>query len=365
MIITVTKENLKKGLAVVSRVVGVGNPLQILNNILFKTDEGRLKLSSTNLEIGINTWVGGKIEEEGSLTVPARLITDYINNLPTDKVVLKSKDNSLFIDSQNYQTTIKGLPSEDFPLIPQITNTSSVKIDSEELKGVFAETIWAASQNETQPEISGVFISFEGNKLKVAATDRYRLAERQAVLKSNNVGQKDVIVPIRTVNELYKTLTLGKGELEIMFSETQVLFRHNETEIISRLIDGNYPDYKQIVPKDFKTEVLVEREELLHAIKATSFFASESNNIQIKANVEEGLVITASSTTSGENTTKVKAKTTGAENAAVFNYKYLMDCLGSLKEKSVMFKMINDNSPAMVVPDGRSNYLYIVMPIKL
>lgn len=360
-----TKENLKKGLSVVSRVVGTGNPLQVLNNILIKTDQGRVKLSSTNLEIGVNTWVGGKIEEEGALTVPARLINEYINNLPTDKVTLESQDNTtLKIESDNYHTSIKGLPQEDFPLIPQVTEEPFAKIDSVELRNSLAETVWASAANETQPEISGIFMAFEGDKLRVAATDRYRLAERSAQLLEPVSGSKEVIIPIRTVGELYKILSLGKGQVEIYFSESQVLFKFDETELISRLIDGQYPDYRQIIPKEFKTEVLVAREELIHALRAAALFVPDSNNINLEVK-PEGLVITAASMNSGENTTQVKAKVTGLDNAAVFNFRYLLDCLNNLSEANVNLKMINDSSPAAVVPEARDNYTYIVMPIKL
>lgn len=359
-----TKENLKKGLFVVSRIVGSGNPLQVLNNILIKTDQGRIKLSSTNLEIGVNTWLNGKVEEEGALTVPARIINEYINNLPTDKVTLQNKDTTLEIESENYQTTLKGLPSEDFPLIPQVEDDAFAKIDSQELKDVLSETVWAAALNETQPEISGIFMAFEDDKLRVAATDRYRLAERTAVLKEPARGNKEVIIPARTVSELYKVLTVGQGDVEIYFSESQVLFKFDNTELISRLIDGQYPDYKQIIPKDFKSEAEMEREEFLHALKAASLFAPDSNNVTVQINTD-GVTVTASSVAAGENTTKIKANVTGGENTAVFNYRYLLDCLNNLTEPLVRFKMINDASPASLVPVKRDNYTYIVMPIKL
>ncbi|MBI4363546.1 MAG: DNA polymerase III subunit beta, partial [Candidatus Doudnabacteria bacterium] len=358
------KDNLKKGLFAVSRVVGVGNPLQVLNNILVKTDQGRIRLSSTNLEIGVNTWVGGKIEEEGALTVPAKLINEYINNLPTEKVQLTVKDTTLNLISENYKTNIKGLSSEDFPLIPQITDEAFAKIDGAELRDVLSETIWAAAANETQPEISGIFMAFDADKLRVAATDRYRLAERIAQLKEPVRGARDVIVPFRTISELYKILSVSAGVVEVYFSETQVLFKIDETELISRLIDGQYPDYQQIIPKSFKTEATVPREELIHAIKATSLFASESNNVQLEVSEGNGVKVTASSAAAGENETVVKAKVVGSANSAMFNFRYLLDCLNNLREANVVVKMINDSSPAMIVPEGRTNYSYIVMPIK-
>lgn len=360
-----TKENLKKGLFAVSRVVGVGNPLQVLNNILFKTDQGRIKLSSTNLEIGVNTWVGGKIEEEGALTVPARLINEYINNLPTEKVVLTStKDHNLVLVSDNYKTSIRGLSSDDFPLIPQITEEVYAKIDAEELRNALSETIWAAAQNETQPEISGIYLSFDQANLRLAATDRYRLAERTVVLKEAIKQPRDVIVPARSVGEFYKILSTGSGDVEVYFSETQVLFRLDQTELISRLIDGQYPDYQQIVPKEFKTEAVLNREELIHALKATSLFASESNNVQLEVSEASGVKIFASSAAAGENETMVSAKVSGNSNNGVFNFRYFLDCLNNLKEPNVVLKMINDSSPAQIVPEGRTNYFYIVMPIK-
>lgn len=360
-----TKENLRKGLFVVSRVVGGGNPLQVLNNILLKTDQGRIKLSSTNLEIGVNTWVGGKIEEDGALTVPAKLINEYINNLPSEKVTLESRDNTtLSLESENYHTNIKGLSHEDFPLIPQVTDEPFAKIDATELRSAFAETIWASAANETQPEISGIFMGFEQDSVRIAATDRYRLAERTAKLLEPARGIKEVIIPSRTVSEVYKILSISKGGVEIYFSESQVLFKLDETELISRLIDGSYPDYRQIIPKNFKTETVMGREDLIHGLKAASLFAPDSNNVTVEIK-KQGVTVTASSMAAGENTTQIEAKVTGDDNVAVFNYRYLLDCLNNLSEASVNLKMINDVSPAAVVPVGRDNYVYIVMPIKL
>ncbi|MBX4205018.1 MAG: DNA polymerase III subunit beta [Candidatus Doudnabacteria bacterium] len=360
-----TKENLRKGLFVVSRVVGVGNPLQVLNNILVKTDQGRIKLSSTNLEIGVNTWVGGKIEEEGSLTVPARLINEYINNLPTEKVTLTSKDTTLNVEADNYHTNIKGLSSEDFPLIPQVADEPFAKIDSQEFRDALSETTWAAAINETQPEISGIYMAFEADKLRIAATDRYRLAERTAQLLEPATSAKEVIIPSRTINELNKILGTGKGEVGIYFSESQVLFKFDETEIISRLIDGAYPDYRAIIPKEFKTQATVPREDLIHALKATALFAPDTNNIHLEVSEDGVIKVSASSAAAGENEALVKGKVSGIANNAIFNFRYLLDCLNNLTEANVVLKMISDASPAMLVPEKRDNYLYIVMPIKV
>ena len=207
-------------------------------------------------------------------------------------------------------------------------------------------------------------MGFEGDSVRIAATDRYRLAERTAKLLQPAKATKEVIIPARTVSEVYRILNISQGEVEIYFSESQVLFKFDETELISRLIDGSYPDYRQIIPKGFKTESTVAREAFIHAIKAAALFAPDSNNVTVEVK-QTGIVVAASSMSSGENTTQVEAKVTGDENSAVFNYRYLLDCLNNLSEAEVNFKMINDASPTAIVPTGRDNYTYIVMPIKL
>src|SRR6185503_4129268 len=238
------------------------------------------------------------------------------------------------------------------------TEDPFAKIDSIELKNAFAETIWASAANETQPEISGIFMAFEQDQVRIAATDRYRLAERTAKLLEPARGTKEVIIPARTVSEVYKILSISRGQIEIYFSDSQVLFKFDETELISRLIDGSYPDYRQIIPKEFKTTAVVAREPFIHAIKAAALFAPDSNNVTIEVK-PTGITVAASSMASGENTTQVEAKVTGDDNAAVFNYRYLLDCLNNLSEPEINFKMINDASPTGIVPVGRDNYTYI------
>jgi DNA polymerase-3 subunit beta len=257
------------------------------------------------------------------------------------------------------------LSAEDFPLIPQVADEPFAKIDSQEFRDALSETIWAAAVNETQPEISGIYMAFESDKLRIAATDRYRLAERTCQLLEPASGGKEVIIPARTINELNKILGTSKGEVAIYFSESQVLFKFDETEIISRLIDGAYPDYRAIIPKEFKTQAVIPREDLIHALKATALFAPDTNNIQLEVTPETGVKVSASSAAAGENEARVNAKVSGAANNAIFNFRYLLDCLNNLTEANIVLKMISDATPAMVAPEKRDNYLYIVMPIKI
>lgn len=364
MKIVCTKKNLNQGLTTTSRAIGSGNTLPVLNNILVKTEGGRLKLSSTNLEIAINTWVGGKIEEEGELTVPARLINDYVNNLPTEKITISSKDQTLYLEAEKAKTHIKGLAPEEFPLIPHLGEQVFTEVDAPTLKDAISEVVFASSYSETQPEISGVLFNFDEETLTLAATDRYRLAEARLPLKKGLSAARQVIIPARAVNEL--TRVLGGGMVEIYLAEGQIMFKGEDVELISRLIEGQYPDYKQIIPKNFITEAEVDRTAFIQSLKAASLFASDNNNVELELNPQnKQLVIRSQSAQTGDSEIGLDATSSGQKNTVVFNFRYLLECLNNLADERVVLKVIDATSPAAVAPAKREDYLYIVMPIKI
>lgn len=364
MKVTCIKKNLSSALNISSRIIGSGGSLPILNNILFKTDVGRLKISSTNLEMAINTWVVGRVEEEGELTVPAKLINDYVNNLVAEKLNISTENQTLFIETDQAQTHIKGLPAEEFPLIPQITEGVYTKLDAQELKRGIEEVVFAATFSETQPEISGVLFSFGGRTLTLAATDRYRLAERVVGLADEVSSPRQVIIPARAVNEIGRVIS--SGQVEVYLSETQICLKTLETELISRLIEGKYPDYKQIIPKDFLTEAEVDKEAFVQSLKAVSLFASENNNIEFHLTPPaKQIVIKSQSAQVGDSEIRLETNLTGQKNSIIFNFRYLLDCLNHLGDEKITLKVIDSNSPAAISPIGRDNYLYIVMPIKI
>ncbi|OGE84369.1 MAG: DNA polymerase III subunit beta [Candidatus Doudnabacteria bacterium RIFCSPHIGHO2_01_FULL_49_9] len=359
-----TKKNLNTGLIITSRIIGSGNSLPILNNILFKTEEGRLRLSGTNLEMAINTWVGGKIEEEGEITVPARLVNDYVNNIIAEKITINSKNQTLSLEAEKAQTHIKGLPSEEFPLIPKIKEGIFTKIDGKELSKTIKEVGFASSFSETQPEISGILFVFEGDTLTLAATDRYRLTEGKVKLITPISSQKQIIVPSRAVIEAARIM--GSGVVEIFLGEGQICFRSPEVELVSRLIEGQYPDYKQIIPKSFTTEAEINREQFSQSLKAASLFSSENNNIELELNPQTRQVIIKTQTAQvGDSEIKLDAVISGEKNSIIFNYRYLLECLTNISDEKVVLKIISSASPAAIVPLGRDNYTYIVMPIKI
>ncbi len=367
MKVVCTKKNLVRALGTTSRIIGSGSTLPILNNILMKTDQGRLKLSSTNLELAINTWVGGKIEEEGEITIPAKLINDYVNNIPAEKVSLSStpKTQTLYLEAEKTQTHIKGLGAEEFPLIPQITEQPYAKLNGPDLRGAVEEVGFAASYSETQPEISGILFAFGGKELTLTATDRYRLAERKLNLLEEVEGSRQIIIPARAVNEVSRIVY--EGIIEVQLTENQICFKTDEWELTSRLIEGQYPDYKQIVPTNFLTEAEVLRLELVQSLKGASLFATDSNNVEVELNPQgRQLVLKSQSAQIGDSEIRLDAAAfSGQKNQIIFNYRYLLECLNNLPDEKVILKVINSASPAALTPQGRENYFYIVMPIKI
>ncbi len=368
MKIICTQENLKKGLGVASRISTGSSTLPILNNILIKTNEGTLKLSSTNLEIGINTVIRCKVEEEGGISVPAKTLTDLINNLPSGGTInLAIDDNSqLLIQTENHKTKIKGLGLDEFPLIPQIEENNVIEIPTKKLKQAISQVVFAAAYNETQPEVSGILFSIQEGTLKLVATDRYRLAEKAVQIQNQGDISKNIIIPSRAVQELNKILSMTDCETTKLFvSQNQVMLKIDNTEIISRLIDGQYPDYKQIIPQSFNTQIKVKVSDLAAAMKTTGIFTHIGNNVTLEYKEPNILKISSSSGELGESNMNIQCEVSGQEGKMIFNHKYILDCLSAIGTERVVLKIINDNSPAVLQSEEQPEYLYLVMPIKV
>ncbi|GAC1571668.1 MAG: DNA polymerase III subunit beta [Candidatus Doudnabacteria bacterium] len=364
MKVVCTQENLKRGLGITSRISNGSTTLPVLNNVLIKTEQGGLKLSTTNLEMGVNTWIRCKVDEQGGISVPSKTFVDLINNLPNDNVTLSVSNQHLLIETSNYQTKIKGLAPEEFPLIPQIEEQNPVEIKSKDLRLAIAQTAFAAAYSETQPEISGILFSFEEDSLKLAATDRYRLAEKALNIKNSVI--KSVIIPNKAVQELAKVLGNGDGDkAHIFFSQNQIMFKTEETELTSRLIDGQYPDYKQIVPQSFNTEIDLAADELTTAMKTAGIFTQTGNNVTLEFEEPGKLMISSSSGDLGESNLNIPCTVTGQAGKIIFNHRYILDCLSTIGTKNVTFQIINENSPALLMSKELPGYVYLVMPIKI
>jgi len=366
MKITCLQENLKSGLNIVQNIIGRNLTLPILNNLLLETELGRLKISSTNLEIGINTWISGKIEKQGAITCPAKILSGFINNLPNKKIELETKDNNLFIKCEGYKANIKGLSVEDFPIIPKIKEKPIfIFKKSDILRNGLNQVIGAAAISESRPEISGILFYFNKEVIKLVATDSFRLAEK-TIYQSDSLVDKPIylIIPQRTAQELIRILNEKPDqELKVILGNNQILFELNEVQLISRLIDGQYPDYQQIIPKNFKTKVFVLKDEIINNIRIASIFSSKINDIKLL--ISPGKIeILAKDPDLGENQSQILTKTEGENLEINFNFKYLLDGLANISTKQVFLGLNSESSPAIIRPVQEQDYLYVVMPIK-
>lgn len=373
---SILKENLNSALFIVSHITGKNINLPILNNVMIEAREGNIKLISTNLEIGIIHRIRGKIEKEGSFTVDSRVITDYVGLLPNKRVDIEKKENNLVIECENYKTKIRGQSAEEYPLIPTIDKNSYYSAKIDEFKKALTQVVFAVSTSETRLELSGVFFNFHDNKLTLAATDSYRLSEKEVGLKNSlNNNQQNIIIPARTLQELVRILSglkengdvaADNEEIKFFISDNQILFTVKSTELTSRLIEGQYPDYKQIIPSGSKTTVLVNRTELIRAVKASSLFSKTSiNDINLDFPKGKNLaVVSSASDQAGESIINLEADTRGEDNGVVINYRYFLDGLNNIEGENVKIEIIDNNTPCLLRPEKEKDYLYIIMPIK-
>ncbi len=363
MKIILKQENLKNGLAIAGRIIGNTNTLPILNNVLLKTDSGLLFITSTNLEIGLRTQVRCKVEEPGEVCLPAKIITELISALPSGNIELETTEQGVEIRTDNYKTKIHSLPSDEFPIIPHIERRQVLTIPSQEFKKALESVIFAASTNETQPEISGVLLKNDPSGMKLVATDRYRLAEKLAPLPSNET--REIIIPHRTVQEIIRIIGPQTLDFELILTPTQLAVVLGETEIVSRLVDGQYPPYEQIIPEASSVTMVVETQSLLSALKTSGIFSRASNSVVLDYNSENNQIkISASSHDLGESTITIQAEITGESGVVLLNHRYVIEALQIITDSNVVIKVVNDSAPVVFIPQSTPGYLYLVMPIK-
>jgi len=368
------QENLKKGLNIVGHATSKNINLPILNNILIKAEAGNIEFISTNLEIGVRHQVRGKIESEGEFTVDAKLITEYVNLLSGgEKVDIQEKDGELKVESGNYKTKIKGESAKDFPLIPSINENDSYVCDFNDLKRALASVVFSVSNNDNRVELTGVLFSFNKKSLSLAATDSYRLAENNIKLKSGkDVEEEKVIVPAKTIQELLRIFNNFDSnqeaenleDVKISLSDNQILFTFDSVSLISRIINGRYPDYKQIIPNKSQTEILVNRQEMIRAIKAVSLFSKTGINDITAVFLKNKVSLSAFSGSSGESQVDLEAEIKGDDNEITINYRYLLDGFNNISGEKILIKVLNNTTPCLIKPEKEDGYIYIVMPIR-
>ena len=362
MKITVNQKNFKKALSLVEKVVSKNTSLPILNNILLKTENGRLKVSATNLEIGVNYIIGAKIEEVGQIAVPARIISDFIGNIMDDKVSLTTKNNILNINSERYKTQILGFDAKDFPIIPKIKSKPLAVIPTKILKNSLMTVIDSVAVSETRPELAGVFMDFDEDKIIFAATDSFRLTEKSVDFK--NIQKKSFIIPRNTVVELIRVAGELEGALSFNTSDNQISFSNDDFEMVSRIVDGNYPDYKKVIPEKCVSRVLVKKDELDKTIRIAGLFSTNISDVKI--NCSEGkMAILAKNSDKGEIETLIEASLKNQPFEVSLNFHYLLDGLKILDTEKVIMEFTGQGSPLVIRPnDDRKDVVYLIMPLR-
>lgn len=367
------QENLNRGLSIVGRAVATRSTLPITQNILLSAEQSRLKLAATNLEMAITCWVGAKVKQKGDITVPARLLSDFVNSLPNDLIEINLPANSRILElkSGHFQAHIHGIDAADFPPIPQINDGITTTIEAASLREGITQVAFAAATEESRPVLTGINTEFDGEQLNLAAADGFRLAVHKTTLSSPVKEKTTVIIPARTLHELNRLLGEQEEPVEITVNEkkSQVLFRLKDAELVSQLIQGSFPNYSQVIPQSYTTRAVVDINEFLRVTKMSSIFARDASGI-VRLVITPGteltpgkITVSAQAEEVGDNVGEVDALTDGEEAKIAFNVKYLSDVLSVLSQAQVALELTTPSSPGTIRPIGVDNYVHVVMPM--
>ena len=376
MKVTLLQENLARGLGIVSKAVSPRSTLPVLANILIASDEGRLRLSATNLEIGITCWIPARIEEEGSTTVPARTFSDLVSTLPGDQVLLRLDTQSQTLNVRGGTSTndIKCIDAQEFPPMPVPDFEGAVQINVGDFREMIHQVAFAASSDEARPVLMGVLVQVDKDKLTMAAADGFRLSVRRAVLSTPSTAPVSAIVPAQALKELARVATDGEEPIYMVLPKGrgQVVFRVKDVEVVSQLIDGTFPDFQQIIPRSYKSRTLVSTSSLLKACKQAEIFAREGSNVA-RLNIKTAqsdmqpseVEISATSEETGKNETIVEATVDGSGLLIAFNVKFLREALEVIRTPNVALETSAPNAPGVVKPVGDDQFLHVIMPMHL
>jgi DNA polymerase III subunit beta len=364
---TCTQENLKNGLSLVSSVAKPSTTLPILSNVLIKAELGGVELIATNLELAVSTKIRAKIDVDGEYTINAKLLNDYISFLQKDNVNVELVDDQLIISCLKSSTKIKGLSAVDFPVIPNLVNAEKIQIKAGDFYKVASLVNFSVTIDETRPEISGVLMYSNGEDLIFVGTDSFRLSEARIKPISGSFGQR-IIVPLKAINEISRVANDNKEELiNISAGEGQITFECGDyTTVISRLIEGNYPDYQAIIPTHSTSEILVDAQALNQAIKSAALFCKAGiNDVTFVFDADNQQInISSANSAVGESVASVEAQITGPTQTVVFNYRYIADGMSAVPSKKALIKIIDANAPSVITSETPAGFIYIVMPIR-
>ena len=376
MRVSVLQENLAKGLSIVTRAVGSRPSLPVLGNVLLASEESRLKLSATNLELGITTWIGAKVESDGAITIPARTFFDLVNTLAPERVdmELDARTHTLNMRCNATTANIKGIDASEFPVVPEAETDSGIAVPADTFRQMIDQVVFAAAKEDNRPILTGILAKFDGATLTMAAADGYRLAVRTATLESPVSQPISLIIPARTLAELSRIITENDTTVYISIppGRSQVMFHLESVDIVSQLIDGKFPDYEQIIPKQHNTTTQIYTSDFLFACKRSEIFARDAANtsrVRItpgESNTVPGQMhVMAQSQEKGDNEGVLDAAVDGPGLEISFNVRYLIDALSAIAEDQIVLETNGSSSPGVIKPAGRQDTVYVVMPMSV
>ncbi|HLF09272.1 MAG TPA: DNA polymerase III subunit beta [Dehalococcoidia bacterium] len=373
MKISCLQENLAKGLAVVGRAVGSRSTLPQASHVLLASDEGRLKLVATNLEIAITCWIGAQVEEEGAVTVPARLLTDFVSSLPNERIdmSLPARAKQLNLNCARNEASVSGMDAADFPPVPPVDDGFRLKLDAKALRTAIEHVEFAAAADDTRPVLTGIHTLLEDSELTLAAADGFRLAVYKLALAEEVPEKVEVIIPARAMRELMRLLAEEEEPLELAFNaaRSQVLLRLKSVEMVATLIQGTFPNYSQLIPGSYASRALIDMRQFLQETRIAAIFARDGSGI-VRIQLQPGedvapgkLIISARAEEIGEHRGEMDVKIEGEASKIAFNSKYLQEVLQVLDCSQVALETSTPSSPGVIRPVGVENYVHVVMPM--
>jgi len=371
MNVSVMQENLARGLGIVGRAVSGRATLPVLANVLLKTENAGLKLTATNLEIGINCWVPGKVTDEGEITVPAKLLADLVSSLPNQRIdlVYSAKDRTLKVTCGGSKSSIKGIEADEFPVVAAIGDTPATSADSRALRDALSEVVFAAASDESRPILTGVLTRLSGDTMTLAAADNYRIAVRTLTLAKPVTPEMTIVVPARSYAELVRILPDAEESIEITVTpnKSQVLFHVDGIDLVSRLIEGQFPNYEPIIPTEHTSRAVIDREAFLSGARRASIFARDSANIvkvELGGDAGEGISITAHAADIGDAADALEAAVEGQATTIAFNARYLIDVLSNLGADEAALELSGPLAPGVIRGVGKDDYVHVIMPVR-
>jgi len=367
------QENMSKGLSIVGRAVATRTTLPITNNVLIATDQSRLKLAATNLEIAISCWIGAKVDEEGAITIPARLLTEFVNTLPNDRVDLNlsPSSRSLKLQCGRNEARINGLPADDFPPIPTVSEGVKASVDPDALRLAINQVVFAAATDDSRPVLTGTHALFEGDSVTLATADGFRLAVHKLRLVAPVSDKVEVIIPARSLNELNRLMGDQEDPVEMIINpqKSQALFHLKNVDMVTQLIQGTFPNYSQLIPQSYVSRAVVRVADFLRAARSASIFARDGSGI-VRLQITPGeelspgkMAVSARAEEIGDNVGEIDAAVDGEEAKIAFNGRYLSDVLSVIDEEQVALETTSSSSPGVLRPVGSDYYTHVIMPM--